>query len=233
MLAVRATPPPGGDFAVYAALAGLAGAVGLAAFYRGLTVGAMGIVAPISATAAAIPVVVGVASGERPSSVQAVGLGLALAGVALASREGGNEAGRGSPMATGVGLALLAALGFGSFFLAIDQASDADVLWGIFGARVTSVTLIAAVCVVRRPRLAVTRDDGAKLAVVGLLDVGANLAFAYASTQGLVSIVAVLGSLYPVVTVVLAHAVLHERVAGLQRFGAATALGGVALISAG
>src|SRR6476661_5097297 len=88
-VAIRGEGAPGGDFAVFAALSGIAGIVGVAAFYRGLAVGNMGVVAPISACAAVVPVVVGIATGDRPSGVQSLGLVLALAGVVLASREEG------------------------------------------------------------------------------------------------------------------------------------------------
>jgi drug/metabolite transporter (DMT)-like permease len=233
VMAVRLDFAPGGEFAIYAALSGVAGAVGLAAFYRGLAVGAMGIVAPISATAAVIPVTVGVATGERPSTAQAVGVGLALAGVVLASREAGTETGRDGAVAKGAGLAVLAAIGFGCFFLTMDRASNEDVLWAIFGNRVTSVTLLSGACLVARPNLDLSREDAAKVAAIGILDISANTLFAFASTHGLVSVVAVLGSLYPVVTVLLARLLLHERIAVLQRAGAIGALAGVVLISAG
>src|SRR5437764_6563863 len=116
-VAVRGDGPPGGDFAIFAALSAVAGVGGLAAFYRGLAIGNMGIVAPISACAAVVPLAVGIATGDRPGTLQAVGLCLALAGVVLASREEvvGERAHRRT--ARGTGLAMLSALGFGFFFL--------------------------------------------------------------------------------------------------------------------
>src|SRR3954469_23707109 len=92
IVAIRGEPPPGGDFALYAALSSIGGIVGLTAFYKALSIGPMGVVAPLSSTAAIIPVVVGIATGERPSAVQGAGVALAVAGVALASREAGEEA---------------------------------------------------------------------------------------------------------------------------------------------
>lgn len=233
IVTVRREAPPGGDFALYAGLSSLAGMVGLIAFYRALSIGAMGVVAPLSSLAAAIPLVVGIATGDRPSAVQGVGVALAIIGVALASREASDEANESPTIARGVGLALLSAVGFGCFFLAIDRASDADVLWSVCVNRATSVAILGAALLAMRPRLGLSVRDARVLAAVGILDIIANGAFAYASTQGLVSVVAVLGSLYPVTTVVLARIVLGERLHPLQRLGAAGALAGVALISAG
>lgn len=227
---VRAEGPPAGEHLAYASLSGVAGAAGLTAFYRGLAVGAMAVVAPISATAAGIPVIVGLATGERPGGVQAAGLALAMAGVVLASRE---EAEERSALAAGVGLALVAAVGFGCFFLAMDVASDGDVFWAVLMNRLTSVALLATAALVLRPRLAVGAVSTRALVAVGMFDITANSLFALGSTEGLVSVVAVLASLYPVVVVVLAHLVLRERVRRLQLGGAAAAILGVALISAG
>jgi drug/metabolite transporter (DMT)-like permease len=235
LVAVRGDGAPDGEYLVYAAVSGVAGIAGVGAFYRGLAVGAMAVVAPISATAAAIPVVVGVATGDRPSAVQAAGLVLALVGVVLVSREepGGEGFQAAGRVAAGVGLALVAAVGFGCFFLAMDKASDGDVFWAILVNRVTGVSLVAVAVLALRPRLGVGADGGRALFAVGCLDISANTLFAAASTEGLVSIVAVLGSLYPVMVIVLARVVLHERVRRIQQAGAGLALLGVALISAG
>jgi drug/metabolite transporter (DMT)-like permease len=232
IVAVRSEPAPDAQHVVYACLSGLAGVGGLAAFYRGLAVGAMAVVAPISGTAAAIPVTVGLISGERPTGLQVAGIVLAIAGVVLASRELPKE-GETARVAAGVGLALLAALGFGSFFVAIDAASEQDLFWAILLNRATSVTALVALTLVLRPSLSVDRGDVHALLAIGALDIGANTLFAAASTEGLVSLVAVLASLYPVVTVLLARVVLGERVRRAQQAGVVLALAGVALISAG
>ena len=230
---VRGEGPPGGDFVLYAALSSLAGTAGLAAFYRGLAVGAMGVVAPISATAAAIPVAFGVATGERPSAVQGAGIALALLGVALASRESSDAAERGGRIATGVGLALIAALGFGTFLTVIGKASEQDVLWAILANRVVGVLLLSGVAVWLRPGLPATTRELSGVMAIGVFDITANTLYAAATTQGLVSVVAVLASLYPITTVVLAHTMLRERVQPVQGAGAAAALAGVALLTAG
>jgi drug/metabolite transporter (DMT)-like permease len=232
IVAARGQGAPAGDELLYASLSGISGALGLAAFYRGLAVGAMAVVAPISATGAAIPVVAGLVSGERPSTAQAAGIALAVTGVVLASREAPEE-GRPARVATGVGLALVAACGFGCFFVLMDAASEHDVFWAILVNRITGVTGLLAVVLALRSRLAVAPREAATLVLVGTMDIAANTFYALGSTEGLISVVAVLASLYPVITVILARFVLHERVRASQRAGIAAALAGVALISAG
>jgi drug/metabolite transporter (DMT)-like permease len=234
IVAVRGEGPPGGDFALFAALAAVGGLGGLAAFYRGLSVGAMAVVAPISGLAAGVPVVFGLLRGERPSALQAVGIAFAMAGVALAAREKEPEGERRARAAAGAGLALVAALGFGSFFVALDRASEeGDALWAILANRITGVAILATLCMVVRPSLRVAGADLRALAAVGALDMAANTLYAVATRHGLVSVVAVLSSLYPVVVIALAYAVLHERVRPSQGVGAAATLAGVAMIVAG
>jgi drug/metabolite transporter (DMT)-like permease len=232
-----AGPPEDVSFAVLAFLAGASGTVGIAAFYRGLAVGTMSVVAPISATAAVVPLTVGVATGERPSALQGLGVALALVGVVLASREAAAATeGDGSRTRTGagVGLALVAALGFGGFFVGIDAASGrGDEYWAILVQRLTSVVLVAAVALRARPQLRVGLRETGALVAIGIADVAANTLFALASTRGLVSVVGILGSLYPVITILLAWTVLRERLAPAQWAGVGGALGGVALIAGG
>jgi drug/metabolite transporter (DMT)-like permease len=224
---------PSWSAVAWAALAGSAGIVALGAFYRALAIGTMSVVAPISATAAAVPVLVGLAEGERPGGLQIAGMVAALAGVILASREPVEE---GCPPANraAIGLALVAAAGFGTFFVGIDRASaTAEVPWVIVVQRCCSVSLLVIATLVVRPSLP---RDGASLlvlAAVGLLDLGANGLYALATTHGLLSVVSVLGSLYPAVTVVLARFVLAERIARVQEVGVVLALAGVVAISAG
>jgi drug/metabolite transporter (DMT)-like permease len=228
----RGEGPPAARYLGYAALAGLAGAVGLAALYRGLAVGSMSVVAPISATAAVIPVVAGVVTGERPSGLQAAGIVAAIAGVVLASREPG--AGRaGGGVATGVGLALVAALAFGLLLVALGAASEGDALWATLAMRATSFSALAVTAVVVRASVSPGRADLPVLLVVGLLDTAGNALFAVASTESLLSVAAVLAQVYPVVTVILARVVLGERIARPQQVGVVSALAGVALITAG
>ena len=232
---VRGEGGPDTESAVFAALAAAGGLGGLAAFYRGLAVGAMAVVAPISATAAAIPVVFGAITGESPSGLQYVGMVLAIGGVVLASREEHEteEGERSTRRAAGTGLAVLAALGIGFFFVTIDQASENDAMWAILLNRMAGVTLLLGVAAAMRPNLRVGRGDLRLLIAIGVLDMAANTLFALASNEGLVGVVSVLASLYPVIVIALARVVLGERVRPSQQAGAGLALAGVALISAG
>ena len=231
-VALRAEGPPGAEPLLYAAGAGAAGVAGLAALYRGLAVGAMAVVAPIAALGAGIPVVVGVATGDRPGAVQVAGIVLALAGVALAAREESPEDG-GARLAVGVGLAAAAAVGIGLFLVGMDAAGDEDVLWALAAARLTSVVLLVAAVLATRPDVAATRPHLAAVAAIGVLDLAANALFTLASTEGLVSVAAVCSSLYPVVTIVLAASLLGERVRPAQGAGVVLVMLGVVGIAAG
>jgi uncharacterized membrane protein len=236
---VRGVEPPPGRFLAFAALSAVVGAIGLAALYRGLAVGAMSVIAPVAATGAAVPVAFGLATGERPGAVQVAGALLAIAGVVLAAREEMGDveaagASRGRPrLAKGVPLALLAAVGLGSFLVAVDAASEGDFAWAILVNRIFSLGLLALAVALLRPRFPTDVRDAAPAIFVGALETTANLLIALASTLGFVSIVGVLASLYPVVTVALARVVLGERIAPIQRAGTVAALGGVVLIAAG
>jgi drug/metabolite transporter (DMT)-like permease len=225
--------PPVGDLWPPAA-AGLAGALALSAFYRALAIGTMSIVAPISSTGAALPVIVGIATGDRPSALQVLGIVAAVGGVVLASRElDEDRPAKAVPARASIGLALVAALGFGAFFIGMKAGADASVPWALLAARAASVAAVLVVVVALRvPLPAAPRRLGA-LALVGLLDAGANGLYAAAATESLLSVVAVLGALYPVSTVLLARVVLGERVRRIQEVGIVAALGGVALIAAG
>jgi drug/metabolite transporter (DMT)-like permease len=223
---------PGGGEALAGVGAGLAGAAALGFFYRGLAIGTMSVVAPISSTGVAVPVVIGVATGDRPGALQAAGIALAAIGVVLASREPvADDAPAANRLA--VLLALAAAAGFGTYFVAADAAAEGGVLWALLIARASSVPLLAAAAAVTRAPLGAPAPDVAKLAVIGSLDLAATGLYALATTEGLLAVVSVLGALYPVATVLLARALLHERLTPPQNVGVAIALGGVALIAAG
>jgi drug/metabolite transporter (DMT)-like permease len=228
-VAVAGEPFLGAGAAAAAMAAGLCGITGLAALYRGMAIGAMGVVAPISSIAAAIPFAYGVARGERPSLLQFAGVVVALAGLVLVSRAPGAT----RAVAAGVGLAFLAALGFGLYFVFLGEAAGDSVPWAVLVARVTSSGLAIGVALAAGVTLRTGRQLLVPVLAVGLCDVSANVLFALASTRGLLSVVSVLTSLYPAVTTALAAAVLRERVSAGQLAGAATVLGGAALISAG
>src|SRR3954470_7380364 len=153
VVAIRGEAPPGGDFVIYAALSSIGGILGLTAFYKALSIGAMGVVAPLSSTAAVIPVVVGIGTGDQLSAVQGLGIAVAIAGVLLASREASDEAQTSRAVSAGAGLALMSAVGFGCFFLAIDRASDQDVLWAVCVNRTVSVSLLGLALLATRPAI--------------------------------------------------------------------------------
>ena len=220
---------PADPAVLFAVPAAISGTLGFYAYYRGMAVGAMSIVAPIAGISAAIPVVVGIVSGDRPSLWQWLGIAAALGGVFLASR----EPGRSGRVAAGVGLALLAAIGFGGYFPPMHAAGNADFWWASLIFRMTSTSVILAAVAIRRPSLAVAPIQVPLIALIGVGDMLGNFLFAAASTSGLVSITSVLASLYPIVTVLLARVVLKERVARSQEAGIALTLAGVASISAG
>ena len=229
IVAIRAQGPA--DWAALLAVpAAISGTLGLYAYYRGIAVGAISIVAPIAGISAVVPVAVGIVSGERPSPWQLFGIVCSLVGVFLAALEPGEKESR---IAAGVGLALLAALGFGWYFPPMHAAGNADLWWASFFFRLTSTTVILTAAAIVRPPLRLPRREVPILALIGIGDMLGNLFFAAASTSGLVSVTSVLASLYPIVTVVLARVLLGERVARSQEAGIGLVLAGVALISAG
>src|SRR5919201_4993984 len=182
--------------------AAVSGTLGLFAYYRGIAVGSIVIVAPIAGVSAVLPVIVGIASGESPSAWQLVGIACALVGVFLAALEP-RVAGE-TRLAAGVGLALLAAIGFGAYFPFMHAAGNADFWWASLIFRITSTTVIMLAVAAKRPALGVPSTIVPWLALIGFGDMLGNLLYAAASTSGLVSVTSVLASLYPIVTVVLA-----------------------------
>lgn len=232
VIAVTGEPLPGTRAIVFAIGAGTAGAVALGCFYRALAIGTMSIVAPISSTGVALPVIVGVATGDRPSLLVSLGLVVAVVGVLLASREQHEDAEQAAAGRTAVWLALAAALGFGSYFVFSDVAADSSVPWLLVFSRALIVPVLIAVALVRRAP-APARSSLLVLALAGLLDVSATGLYGLANTKGALSVVSVVGALYPVATVLLARVLLGERIRRIQQLGVAAAMLGVALIATG
>jgi len=235
-------------------LGSVAGSIALMAFYKALAIGTMSIVAPITATSALVPFLWGIAGGERPSVAQLLGVALAVAGVVVVTTQ---RPRRGAAIGAGalpgepaigpgalapppgaaaqrraVALALVAAVGIGLMLLGYDETAKHDALWAMLGGRVSSACFFAVVLLVLRPRIGMRRSALPGIVAVGILDTSANGLFALATTQGYLSIVGVIGSLYPVTTVVLAYVVLRERLARRQLVGVLAALAGVAVIAA-
>lgn len=213
----------GGDLAL-GALGGLAGAAGVGLLYQALAIGPMSAVAPVTALlAAAVPVAAGFAKGERPGAAVLVGMLAALVAIVLVSAEGGGSYRPSDPR--GVLLALGAGLGFGLFFVALSYTDDGSGLWPLVGARAASVATVGTLALTRRIDALVPPGRTRRLtAGAGALDAAANVLYLLAIREGLLSVVSVLSSLYPVSTVVLARIVLRERYAPLQRVGMLVAL---------
>jgi drug/metabolite transporter (DMT)-like permease len=231
LVAVRWQAPPNATFALWAAITGVLGAAGISALYRGLAVGRMGVVAPIAATAPLIPVAVGLARGERPSALQGVGMGLALVGVVLTGREHDSAVRR--RVASGAGFGLIAAATFGGSLITLDEAANGDPYWATFVIRVASSLAVAVVLLATRSPVRAPRSLWPALTVIAVLDIAGTVLFAVSTTKGLISVVSVLVSLVPVFVAFLARFVLRERLERVQLGGAALAVAGVALISAG
>ena len=224
------------DYVLPAALAGASGLVALAAFYRALATGTMGVVAPVAALGTVVPVVAGLLRGEAPSALQLLGIAVAVAGVVLAS---GPELRGGRGGVVPLVLALVAAAGFGVVLVLVAEGAQSSVVMTLLTMRLTTVSVLTVLllALARRRGLetGVRRPDLPVVALIGAFDVGANGAFAVAASSAgaLVSVTGVLASLYPVVTVLLARQVLHERLRPVQVAGTATALGGVVLLAGG
>jgi drug/metabolite transporter (DMT)-like permease len=234
-LAVQGTRPTASGFA-WGLAAGAGSGFALLLFYRGLAEGAMSVVAPIAACGAVVPVVVAPLRGELPSAVAGLGIVAAVAGVVLVSRspDPGQHPG-GQPVRV-VALALGAALGFGLFFVFVDAGTataGASPLWVVAGARTSSLLVLVGIALTgRRSEAGWPGRRIVPVALVGIADTTANLLFALAATSGNLAVVGVLGSLYPVATVMLARWLLRERLSGSQNAGVVLALTGVGLLAA-
>ena len=238
--------------------AGVGGGCALVLFYRGLAEGTMSVVAPISACGAVVPVAAAVLTGNQPGAPAALGILAAVTGVVLVSGARPSRAGphppstarspvgppaAGTPVRSGlvVAMALGSALGFGLFYVFVDagtaaagtSGSQSSPLWVIAGARVSSLAILSTIALCgRRSALRWPGRRIGAVALVGIGDTGANLLFAYAATTGNLAVVGVLGSLYPVATVILARWLLGERLSGGQNAGVVLALTGVGLLAA-
>lgn len=223
--------PPAQDL-LFGALAGVAGVIGLLALYTGLAKGRMGVVAPMTAVLAAIiPVVVGIASDGIPPILVLVGFALALTAVWLLSGGGQADGIRRDEL----GLAFLAGLGFSLFFVFIDQVNAGVVFWPLTAARTASVPLLLFFLLSRRLPAAQwqlpARSVLPIIALSGILDSGGNYFFALATQTGRLDIAAVLASLYPASTVLLARLILKETLGTRQWVGVGVALVALVLIA--
>jgi uncharacterized membrane protein len=211
-------------------IGGIGGGIGLAAFYKALSLGTMSVVSPIAACGALVPFVVSLATGERPAMVAAIGAVLALAGAVLASVEERRSASPERARAVVLAGVTAVALGLFVYFLGLGSR-EGDVLSALVGARVGSLGILVVLAAGQRATLRLPPRALGVVALVGLADVSANALFAFASGHGLLALVSVLGSLYPVMTLLLAHVLLGERLTRAQKAGVAIALAGVVAIA--
>jgi drug/metabolite transporter (DMT)-like permease len=234
VLVLRSYHDPTG-YLPWAVAAGVTGMVSLVAFYAALATGTMGVVAPIAATGVVVPVAIGLAHGDRPRLIQLLGVLLAVAGVVLASgpelRDVETHQARGGARA--LALAAFSAVGFGLVLWFLAQAGRYSVPMTLLAQRAAGLLVVVVLLAIFRRTGGVRRADLPVLALIGVGDASANGLFTLATRSGLISLVAVLGSLYPVMTVLAARFVHGERLRLVQNVGVVSALAGVAMIAAG
>jgi len=227
---------------LWGGLAGLTGGLGLAFLYRGLAHGRMSVVAPFTAViAAVIPVAFGLLTGERPSALQLVGIALAIPAIALVSsapHSSANPSAAGTTVRSraaslGVFDALVSGIGIGLFFITLARPGEDTGVYPLVAARIASVSMFLVLALVTRISFRPARGTVGIVAASGVIDVTANLLYLLGTREGLVSVVAVLTSLYPGATVALARVVVKERLSVTQLVGLGLALAGVASIAAG
>jgi drug/metabolite transporter (DMT)-like permease len=218
--------PPATDLG-WGLAAGLAGAVGLASLYRALAIGQMGLVAPLSAVlTAALPALFGMISDGVPGALKLVGFVLALVGIWLVAGTGAAVG-----LRDGTGLAVLAGCGFGLFFILVHRAGASAVFWPLTAARIGSLALVLPVAIARRQLLPPNLRLVAPALLSGTLDAAGNAFFVLAAQTGRLDVAAILASLYPASTVLLAALLLGERVQRVQAVGIVAALAAIALIA--
>ncbi len=218
--------PPRADL-LWGAFAGLTGAFGIAALYRALAIGRMGVVAPVaSVITGVLPVLVGFRTEGPPDSVQLAGFGLALVSIWLVARPSEYVDSH-----RGLGLALLAGVMFGLFLVAGKQAGHHGVFWPLMAARAVSTALMMLMIVILPRDPQPLRPVAWPMVLSGLLDSAGNALFIAATQHGRLDVAAVLSSLYPASTVLLARVLLKEKISRTQIAGIVGALASVALIS--
>ncbi len=230
---------PEAEWLLWGVAAGFAGGGGVIFLFRGLARGRMSLIAPVTGVEAAVlPMLYGLLNGERPSGLALAGVVIALIAITLVSLSHETEpvdptdVGR-RRLPPGLVDGLIAGFGFSLFFIFLSQTGDEAGLWPLVGGRSASLVLVGGLALITRQTVKPPQGTLPGIAGSGFLDVGANLFYLLATRKGLLSIVAVLTSLYPAATVVLARIVLEERMTPVQLVGLAFAGGGVALIALG
>ncbi|HVO38798.1 MAG TPA: DMT family transporter [Spirochaetia bacterium] len=216
---------------LWGVVAGVCGTAGIAALYAALASTVVAVASPLAAvTGAVLPVLLGVASGERPGALGWAGIALGIAAIVLLTR---TPSGSGSPLLVrrAAMLGSAAGIGFGLFFFAISRTSHESGIWPLVAARGATISLVLLYAVLRRAPLRVSRAGLPMVLSSGALDMGANIAFLLASRLGMLSISAVVAALYPAPTVILAWIILKERMNAPRVAGLVLAVAGVALLS--
>lgn len=227
---VAGTAAPGASTWWWAAAGGMAGALGIAGLYHGLANGDITVVAPVSAVVgAAVPVVVGLATGERPTALALVGIAVAAAAIALVSGALGTHT-HNTPRRIVV-LAVFVGVAFGLLFVALDRTDPDSGMWPLVIARFASVPMLVALAVAAGARVNRHRSSVQVAVLAGVFDMGANALYLEAVRGGLLSIVSVVASMYPASTVALAFVVDRERIGRWQAVGLAAAAVALALVS--
>ncbi len=224
-LVVRESSPPVTDL-IWGAAAGLAGAFGLMAFYQALASGRMGVAAPITAVVAALlPVVVGIVNEGLPDQIHLLGFALATASVFLVSYSTGA-----TWSSNGIGMAVIGGIGFGLFLVLINQVKADVVFWPLVAARAASTTVMLLLVFKRQLPLPTERKLWVPMLVAGTLDALGNAFFVLAAQAGRLDVAAILSSLYPAMTILLARLILKENLGRMQIVGIVLALVAISLI---
>jgi drug/metabolite transporter (DMT)-like permease len=228
---IQAEPFPRDPAVYFAVLGGLGSTFGLFCFYRGLSLGAISIVVPVSGMCALLPVAVGLILGEVLNLLQGLGIVVAIGGGVLVSWEK-PSAGQSNQLAKGFIPALGAALGFGTFYVMMDFAGSVDPLWAATISRLTSLVLLLPVVVIKRPPLIFKATHLPAVCAVGILEGLAAFFYTVAAAKGMLSLVSVISSLYPGVSILLAAMIIKERLRRYQFVAVIMIVLGVSLISA-
>lgn len=236
LVLVRGVGPPDLELTLLALGVGLVNAVAFYSLYSALAVGNMAAVAPVLGTASLVPLIFGLATGDRPSAFQIVGSVAAITGVVLLStqRSSSVEAPAAGNTRKGVAWALIAASCMGVTLVGIREVAAYDPYWSVLLVRLSGVVLLGGAAAITLAKWPSVHDISyAPILAIGAFDVAANALWAVASTMGVLSLVAVLGTMFPAVTVLLAMVFLHERLRSHQVVGVLLVLSGGALISGG
>ncbi len=237
LLAITRPAAPLARDLVLGLVIGLVSPVAIVLLYKGLATGRMSVVAPVTAVGASmVPVLWGLATGERPSWLAMAGVAAALVAVVLISGSPDHPDSLGPSTASTrrvMPLAVGAGLGFGTVYVLLGSTTNRAGIWPLLVARVLAICILAAATLATGRPLRAARADRRTIAVAGLADITANAVFVVAVHRGLLSIVAVVSSLYPASTVTLARVVLKERLHRTQLLGLALAACGVVAMAAG